>query len=85
MENIVQVKDKKFKPFISEETIQTEVARIAAQMNRELAQKDPIFLGILKYIVLTNKGVLGTYCCCWFYYAVVMGFNQLRYFECING
>ena len=47
MENIVQVKDKKFKPFISEETIQTEVTRIADEMNRELAQRDPIFLGIL--------------------------------------
>jgi hypoxanthine phosphoribosyltransferase len=47
MENVVQVKDKKFKPFISEETIQKEVARIADQMNRELAQRDPIFLGIL--------------------------------------
>jgi hypoxanthine phosphoribosyltransferase len=44
---IIQVKDKKFKPFISEETIQTEVTRIADEMNRELAQRDPIFLGIL--------------------------------------
>ena len=45
--DLVQVKDKLFKPFISEERIQTEVARIARQMNDELADKDPIFLGIL--------------------------------------
>jgi hypoxanthine phosphoribosyltransferase len=47
MENIVQVKDKQFKPFISEDKIRSEVTRIADQMNRELAQKDPVFLGIL--------------------------------------
>jgi len=46
-ENIVQVRDKFFKPFIPEERIQKEVSRIARQMNEELADKDPIFLGIL--------------------------------------
>lgn len=45
--DLVQVKDKVFEPFISEEDIQMEVSRIAAQMNEELADKDPIFLGIL--------------------------------------
>jgi hypoxanthine phosphoribosyltransferase len=45
--DLVQVKDKLFKPFISQERIQTEVTRIARQMNDELADKDPIFLGIL--------------------------------------
>ena len=44
---IVQVQDKRFKPFISEERIQKEVKRIAGEMNRDLADKDPIFLGIL--------------------------------------
>jgi len=43
----VKVRDKKFKPFISDEQIQREVTRIARQMNRELVDKDPIFLGIL--------------------------------------
>ncbi len=47
MEKIVRVKDKRFGLFISEEQIQHEVTRIAEQMNRELAQKDPVFLGIL--------------------------------------
>ncbi len=45
--DLVKVKDKVFGPFISEQRIQKEVSRIAEQMNRELADKDPIFLGIL--------------------------------------
>lgn len=45
--NIVQVHDKYFEPFIGEETIQKEVTRLAREMNRDLASKDPIFLGIL--------------------------------------
>ena len=44
---IVQVHDKYFEPFITEEAIQKEVSRIAVEMNRDLASKDPIFLGIL--------------------------------------
>ncbi|MEN8157128.1 MAG: hypoxanthine phosphoribosyltransferase [Bacteroidota bacterium] len=47
MAEVVKVHDKHFKPFISEERIQKEVSRIAEQMNRDLADKDPIFLGIL--------------------------------------
>jgi hypoxanthine phosphoribosyltransferase len=43
----VQVQDKYFKPFITEEEIQREVTRIAGEMNRDLAGLDPIFLGIL--------------------------------------
>jgi len=46
-ENHVKVHDKHFEPFIPEEKIQDEVSRIAGEMNRDLAQKDPIFLGIL--------------------------------------
>lgn len=45
--DIVQVHDKHFKLFISEAKIQKEVTRIAKEMNRDLADKDPIFLGIL--------------------------------------
>jgi len=44
---IVQVHDRYFEPFIAEEVIQKEVSRLAEAMNRELAEKDPIFLGIL--------------------------------------
>lgn len=45
--NNVQVHDRYFEPFIAEESIQREVTRIAGEMNRDLASKDPIFLGIL--------------------------------------
>ena len=44
---IVQVHDKHFEPFISEEKIRREVSRIATEMNHDLARRDPIFLGIL--------------------------------------
>lgn len=44
---MVKVQDKHFEPFIPEDRIQNEVGRIADEMNRELASKDPIFLGIL--------------------------------------
>ncbi|MCK4749791.1 MAG: hypoxanthine phosphoribosyltransferase [Bacteroidales bacterium] len=43
----VQVHDKLFEIFIPEDEIQEQVARIAVEMNSELADKDPIFLGIL--------------------------------------
>lgn len=45
--DIIQVHDKHFKPIISEAEIQKEVTRIAVDMNLELADKDPIFMGIL--------------------------------------
>ncbi|MEZ5072023.1 MAG: hypoxanthine phosphoribosyltransferase [Bacteroidales bacterium] len=44
---IVHVHDKSFELFIPESEIQKRVSRIAAEMNRDLAGKDPIFLGIL--------------------------------------
>ena len=47
MDQVVQVLDKQFRPFISEQRIQEEVSRIATRMNDELKDKDPIFLGIL--------------------------------------
>lgn len=43
----VQVHDRYFKPYIGEAMIQQEVSRLAYEMNRDLAGKDPIFLGIL--------------------------------------
>ncbi|MGL4411237.1 MAG: hypoxanthine phosphoribosyltransferase [Bacteroidales bacterium] len=45
--NLIQVKDKTFKPFISYETLQENIARVAKQMNEELAGKDPLFVGVL--------------------------------------
>lgn len=43
----IQVHDKHFTLFIPEAQIQKEVTRISQEMNRDLADKDPIFLGIL--------------------------------------
>ena len=45
--NAVQVKDKTFRPFISEEDIHKRVAEVGAQLNRDLEGKDPLFLAIL--------------------------------------
>jgi len=44
---LIQVHDKKFRLFITEAQIQKEGGRIASEMNRDLADRDPIFLGIL--------------------------------------
>lgn len=44
---LIQVHDKKFRLFIRDAEIQKEVTRIAGEMNRDLANRDPIFLGIL--------------------------------------
>lgn len=43
----IQVLDLAFETTIPEERIRNEVSRIAAEMNRDLADKNPIFLGIL--------------------------------------
>lgn len=43
----IQVKDKHFKPFISAEQINTAICRIAAEINRDLADKNPLFLCVL--------------------------------------
>lgn len=45
--NIIQVKDKSFKPFISNEVLQENISRVAKQMNEELADKNPLFIGVL--------------------------------------
>ncbi|MBR1387691.1 MAG: hypoxanthine phosphoribosyltransferase [Alloprevotella sp.] len=45
--NRVKVKDKVFKPFISEETIKTRVKELAAVMSEDLAGKKPLFLVVL--------------------------------------
>jgi len=46
-QEIIMVHNRKFRRFITEAQIQKEVSRIASQMNSDLADLDPIFLGIL--------------------------------------
>lgn len=43
----VIVNGKRFVPYLSEEALAEKVAEIAAQLNRDLADKDPVFLGVL--------------------------------------
>jgi hypoxanthine phosphoribosyltransferase len=43
----IKILDKEFVPYISEEQISETVNRLANEITRDLADKDPIFLGIL--------------------------------------
>lgn len=43
----IQVQDKTFTPFISSEQIDEAVTKIANQMNKDLAGKNPLFLVVL--------------------------------------
>ena len=44
---IYQVHDKQFKPYISEEEIGTCVKRLAAEIDRDYRNKQPLFIAIL--------------------------------------
>ncbi|MDE3236641.1 MAG: hypoxanthine phosphoribosyltransferase [Bacteroidota bacterium] len=43
----IQVLDKVFVPFISEETIKHKISQLAEQINKEYAGKSPLFVAIL--------------------------------------
>ncbi len=45
--NLIQLHDKKFKPYITEERIQESVTAIAAQLNDRFKNVQPVFLSIL--------------------------------------
>ena len=45
--SVIQIKDKRFKTFIPEEKILTEVARVAGEINRDLAGANPLFISVL--------------------------------------
>lgn len=45
--NTIQIKDKRFTPFIPEERILKEVARVAEEINRDLEGTNPLFLSVL--------------------------------------
>ncbi len=45
--DIIQIKDKRFKTFIPEEKILKEVERVAAEINRDLKEKNPLFISVL--------------------------------------
>ena len=43
----IQIKDKKFKIFLSEGQILKEVERVAQEMNRDLVGEEPLFISVL--------------------------------------
>lgn len=45
--NVIQIKDKRFKTFIPEAEIQKEVARVGAEINRDLKDCNPLFISVL--------------------------------------
>lgn len=47
MSKVIQVKDLKFAVSYSEEQIQAEVKRVAAEINRDYAGQEPVFLAVL--------------------------------------
>lgn len=47
MKDIIQVSDKQFRPYIPHEKIQAATARVAAEINRDLDGKAPIFVCVL--------------------------------------
>ena len=44
---IVKIKDKTFKTSISQEEIQQRIKEVAARINKDMAGKNPLFLGVL--------------------------------------
>lgn len=44
---IIQVLDKKFKPYIKAEQIQEQINKLAEQLNKDYADKKPLFIAIL--------------------------------------
>ena len=45
--NAVKVLDKEFTPYIPQEEIEREIRRVAREINRDMAGKDPLFLVML--------------------------------------
>jgi hypoxanthine phosphoribosyltransferase len=44
---MIQVKDKFFVPFIEKETLQARIEALAQQLNKDYAEKNPLFVGVL--------------------------------------
>ena len=45
--SIVKIKDKTFETSISEADIKTRIKEVAARINKDMADKNPLFLGVL--------------------------------------
>lgn len=44
---IITIKDKNFKPYISDSELQEAIAKVAQQINKDYKGKNPIFIGVL--------------------------------------
>jgi hypoxanthine phosphoribosyltransferase len=44
---MIQVLDKQFEPFLGKEEIATQITRIAEEMSRDFAGKNPVFVAVL--------------------------------------
>ncbi len=47
MSSIIRVHDKVFEPYLTEEAIESKIKTIAAQINKDYAGKQPLFVAIL--------------------------------------
>lgn len=45
--SMVQLHDKKFKPFIDKEQIQAAIIRLAGEIQKDYNDKNPVFIGVL--------------------------------------
>ena len=59
----IQIKDKRFTPFIPEERILKEVARVASEINRDLEGTNPLFLSVLNGAFMFAADLMRTSSC----------------------
>jgi adenylate kinase len=58
---VIKLHDKYFKKFISEDQIQEAVARMASEMENDLKDKNPIFIGILNGVFMFFSDFMKAY------------------------
>jgi hypoxanthine phosphoribosyltransferase len=54
----MHIKDKIFEPYISEEVIQREIARVAAEINKDYQQLNPLFVSVLNGAFMFTSDLL---------------------------
>jgi hypoxanthine phosphoribosyltransferase len=59
--NQVQLKDKKFELFLTEDIILKEIERVAAQLNVDLKDKEPVFIVILNGAFMFAAELIGKF------------------------
>ncbi|MDR0541068.1 MAG: hypoxanthine phosphoribosyltransferase [Dysgonamonadaceae bacterium] len=59
--NRIQLKDRWFEIFLSEDTILKEINRVAEQLNEELRDKDPVFVCVLNGAFMFAAELIGRF------------------------